>query len=37
VEYDDDAAGAAEALLAVLKHPRASVEPIEDYPPDEAA
>ena len=27
VEYDDDPAGAADALLAVLRQPRASVEP----------
>ena len=27
VEYDDDPAGAAEALLAVLKQPRASTNP----------
>jgi hypothetical protein len=30
VEYDDDAAGAADALLAVLRHPRATTDPDPD-------
>ena len=30
LEYDDDPAGAADALLAVLSQPRASIEPCDD-------
>jgi hypothetical protein len=30
IAYDDDAAGAADALLAVLKQPRTSIEPRDD-------
>jgi hypothetical protein len=40
VDYDEDVAGAADALLAVLKQPRASADPENDEndgDPDEAA
>jgi hypothetical protein len=35
LEYDDDPAGAADALLAVLKQPRASADPELDHEKDD--
>jgi hypothetical protein len=37
VEYDDDPTGAADALLAALKQPRASAGPENDEHDDDAA